>query len=136
MGERRACVHTKNRVRAREDLRLQGQHLAWPPGAQAGCAAGLTSDIAARTMPSIRRDVVEARATREAETSPRRQRCRGASIERSSRPPFSSAASHGAKGGRVSTGIAARASDKKRRGRRAITVRRCRALRSRPQHVA
>ena len=77
MGERRACVHTKNRVRAREDLRLQGQHLAWPPGAQAGCVAGLTSDIAAR------------------------------------------------------------ASDpKKRRGRRAITVRRCRALRSRPQHVA
>jgi len=30
---------------------------------------------------------------REVETSPRRQRCRGASIERSSRPPFSSAAS-------------------------------------------
>ena len=51
MGEQRACVHTKTRVRAREDLRLQGQHLAWPPGAQAGCAAGLTSDIAARTMP-------------------------------------------------------------------------------------
>ena len=51
MGEQRACVHTKTRVRAREDLRLQGQHLAWPPGAQAGCAAGLTSGIAARTMP-------------------------------------------------------------------------------------